>query len=158
MDGGLENRANRQWWINSCWRMCARMWREKAWMITKEKMDRQHSHTTQQPPFYDHYTALYCVSRSPPVKNWRILLVQSFTVRMPLLTATSAFGLGRRRWSSHQQCYLHRLTQRSDFRLIPADYQLAYSLPSPRFSGWSWVCQFFIDPFPAFVPEENLWV
>jgi len=29
------------------------------------------------------------------VKNWRILLVQSFTARMPLLTATSAFRLGR---------------------------------------------------------------
>jgi len=28
---------------------------------------------------------------APPVKNWRILLVQSFTARMSLLTATSAF-------------------------------------------------------------------
>ena len=36
---------------------------------------------------------------APPVKNWRILLVQSFTARMPLLTTTSTFGLGRRRWS-----------------------------------------------------------
>jgi len=36
-----------------------------------------------------------------------ILLVPSFTARMPLLTATSAFGLGRRRWSSPQQRYLH---------------------------------------------------
>ena len=45
---------------------------------------------------------------APPVKNWRILLVQSFTARMSLLTATSAFGLGRRRCSS-QQCYLHCL-------------------------------------------------
>jgi len=35
--------------------------------------------------------------------------VQSFTVCMPLLTTTSAFGLGRRRWSSPQQCYLHCL-------------------------------------------------
>jgi len=33
--------------------------------------------------------------------------MQSFTARMPLLTATSAFGLGRRCWSSPQQCYLH---------------------------------------------------
>ena len=39
----------------------------------------------------------------------RILSVQSFTVHMPLLTAISAFGLGRRRWSSPQQCYLHCL-------------------------------------------------
>ena len=35
--------------------------------------------------------------------------MQSFTARMPLLTATSAFGLGRKRWSSPQQCYLHYL-------------------------------------------------
>jgi len=32
---------------------------------------------------------------APPVKKCRIQLVQSFTARMPLLTATSAFGLGR---------------------------------------------------------------
>ena len=37
-----------------------------------------------------------------------ILSVQRFTARMPLLVATSAFGLGRRRWSSPQQC-LHCL-------------------------------------------------
>jgi len=43
---------------------------------------------------------------APPVKNWRILLVKSFTARTPLLTATSAFGLGRKRWISPQQCYL----------------------------------------------------
>ena len=30
---------------------------------------------------------------APPVKNWRILLVQSFTARMPLLTADSTFAL-----------------------------------------------------------------
>jgi len=35
--------------------------------------------------------------------------VQSFTARMPLLTAASAFGLGRRCWSSRQQCHLHCL-------------------------------------------------
>ena len=34
---------------------------------------------------------------APPVKNGKILLVQSFTARMPLMTATSAFGLGRGR-------------------------------------------------------------
>jgi len=37
---------------------------------------------------------------APPAKNWRILLVRSFTAHMPLLMATSAFGLERRRWSS----------------------------------------------------------
>ena len=41
--------------------------------------------------------------------NWSFLLVQSFAVRMPLLTATSAFGLGRRCWRSPQWCYLHCL-------------------------------------------------
>jgi len=33
---------------------------------------------------------------APKVKIWRISLVQSFTVRMPLLTATSTCALGRR--------------------------------------------------------------
>ena len=37
------------------------------------------------------------------------MLVQSFTARMPLLTATSAFGLGRRCGSSPQPCYLRWL-------------------------------------------------
>ena len=46
---------------------------------------------------------------APPVKNWRILLVKSFD--MPLLTATSTFRLGRRRWSSPRQCYLHYYTR-----------------------------------------------
>ena len=35
--------------------------------------------------------------------------MQSFTVCKPLLAATSAFILGRRRWSSRRQCYLHCL-------------------------------------------------
>ena len=39
------------------------------------------------------------------VKNWRILLVQMFTARMPLLMATSAFGLGRRRWGCNSVVY-----------------------------------------------------
>ena len=62
---------------------------------------------TQHPPFYGHYARQPALTGTP-VKNWRILLVQSFTARMPLLAATGAFGLGRRRWSS-QQCYLHCL-------------------------------------------------
>ena len=37
------------------------------------------------------------------------LLVQSFTARMPLLKANRALGLGRKRWSSPQQCYLRCL-------------------------------------------------
>ena len=38
------------------------------------------------------------------VNLWRILLEQSFTVDMPLLTATSMFGLGK--ISSSQWCYV----------------------------------------------------
>ena len=59
----------------------------------------------QQPLFYSRNTG----QLAPPVKNWRIFLVQSFTACMPLLMAASAFGLGRRHWSSPQQCYLHCL-------------------------------------------------
>ena len=55
-------------------------------------------------PFYLHQSA-------PPVKNWMILLMQSFTAGMPLLMAASAFRLRRRRLSS-QRCYL-------DSRLSP---------------------------------------
>jgi len=33
---------------------------------------------------------------APPVKNRRILLEQSFTAKMPLLSTTTAFGFGRR--------------------------------------------------------------
>ena len=40
---------------------------------------------------------------TPPVKNWTILLVQSFTAHMLLLTASSAYALGKR------CCYLHCL-------------------------------------------------
>jgi len=49
--------------------------------------------------------------------------VQSFTAHMPLPAATSAFGLGRRRWSSPQQCYLHCLRTVSLMKLC------SYSLP-----------------------------
>ena len=46
---------------------------------------------------YQHILSLcMCTSPAPPVKNWRILSVQSFTAHVPLLKATSAFGLGRR--------------------------------------------------------------
>jgi len=36
-------------------------------------------------------------------------LKQSFTARMPLMATTNTFGSRRRRKSSPQQCYLHRL-------------------------------------------------
>ena len=35
--------------------------------------------------------------------------MQSFTPHIPLLTAASAFRLGRRRWNFPQECYLHCL-------------------------------------------------
>ena len=58
--------------------------------------------TTQQPPFYGHHTGKRALAAAPPVKNWRILWLQSFIAHMPLLMATSAFRLGRRRWSYPQ--------------------------------------------------------
>ena len=47
---------------------------------------------------------------APPVMNWRILLEQSFSARMPLLTATSIIELGRRCWSSPQQHYINTVS------------------------------------------------
>jgi len=38
----------------------------------------------------------FIVTLAPPVKNWSILLEQSFTACTPLLMATSTFRLGRR--------------------------------------------------------------
>jgi len=55
--------------------------------------------TNKRPVLWPFYRST-CVTRAPPVKNWRILLVQSFTAHMPLLMATSTFVLGRRCWSS----------------------------------------------------------
>ena len=43
-----------------------------------------------------HKAILQPFQPTPSVKNWRILLEQSLTAHMPLLTAASAFGLGRR--------------------------------------------------------------
>ena len=57
--------------------------------------------SNQHPPFF---TAIIQVNAT-----LMILLVQSFTARMPLLTAISVFGLWKRCWSSPQQCYLHCL-------------------------------------------------
>jgi len=57
----------------------------------------------QQQPFYGHYAdQLVLAGTSTGGFCWC-----SFTAHMPLLTATSTFRLGRRRWSSLQECYLH---------------------------------------------------
>ena len=49
-----------------------------------------------------------CISRHR-IKKWKIMLEQSFTVHMPLLMSTCAFGLVRRCTSSPQCCYPHCL-------------------------------------------------
>jgi len=54
--------------------------------------------------------------------------VRSFTARMQLLKATSALGLGRRRWSSHQQCYLHRLRSTTNPGLISKQWSLSLGI------------------------------
>jgi len=47
------------------------------------------------PPSYGRYTGQPAFAGTP-VKNWRILLKQSLTAHIPLLTATSIFRLRRR--------------------------------------------------------------
>jgi len=46
---------------------------------------------------------------APPVKNQRILYERNFPACMSLLMAASAFGLGRRNWSSLWRCYFYQL-------------------------------------------------
>jgi len=65
-----------------------------------------HTHTHTQ-PFYSHYTV--SVLADIPVENWRILLEQISTARMPLLTANSVFRLWSRCYSPAQWHYLDHL-------------------------------------------------
>jgi len=53
-------------------------------------------------------TQLNLCQLSHALRNWMIL-EQSFTVRVPLLTVISAFWLGKTCLSSPQRCYLHHL-------------------------------------------------
>jgi len=76
---------------------------------TLQFKEQQQQQQQQQSLFYGHYTGQSALATAPPVENWKLLLVQSFTARMHLLTATSAFGLGRRRWSTPQQCSTYSL-------------------------------------------------
>jgi len=71
---------------------------------------------------------------APPFKNLKILLVQSFTARTSLLTPSSAFRLGKRRWSSYQQCYLglHCLRE-------PSKIAELIQMPFELFVRWVWV-------------------
>jgi len=52
--------------------------------------------TTTTTTIFDHYTGQPALAGTP-VKYRRTVLEHSFTARMPLLTAASALGLGRRR-------------------------------------------------------------
>ena len=65
----------------------------------------------------------------------------SFTACMQLLIATSAFGLGRRCWSSPKQCHLHCLCTicLPTSRRSPREYiKHGYRIPAQRthFSGF----------------------
>jgi len=52
--------------------------------------------------FYGHYTGQLALAGTIPV-IWKILLVLNFAAHVPLLAATSAFGLVRRCWSSVEE-------------------------------------------------------
>jgi len=65
--------------------------------------------TTTTTPFYGHYTGLPTLPGTSNKELVDFVGAKFFSACMPLLTATSASGLGRRRWSSPQQCYLHCL-------------------------------------------------
>ena len=65
---------------------------------------------------------------APPAKNWRILLKQSFIAHMPLLTATNIYGLNRRHWSFHQQCYIHHLRIIPILQLLPFEGHFSRSI------------------------------
>jgi len=54
--------------------------------------------STKQEPFYSHYTDQPVLASTRTVKNWMILLEQSFIAHVPLLMATSAIVFGRRHY------------------------------------------------------------
>ena len=67
-------------------------------------------HYTGHHVFYTHNIIIInCISRHLQLRTGGFCPCKSFTARMPLLMATNTFGLGRRRWSSPQQCYRHYL-------------------------------------------------
>jgi len=65
------------------------------------------SQTNQPPVLWPLYSST-CVSKHLQLRTAEFCWC-SFTAHMPLLMATSMFGLERRRWNSPQQCYLHCL-------------------------------------------------
>jgi len=70
-------------------------WIMKWWWVPLQLNSQlcKNSHELQLllPPFYSHYTGQRALA-STPVKKWRILLKQSLTAHMALLTATSTFS------------------------------------------------------------------
>ena len=59
-------------------------------------------------PFYGHYTGKTSISWNPQLRT-RGFCWSKVTVHMPLLMASSIYGLERRCYSSPQQCFLHCL-------------------------------------------------
>jgi len=94
----------------------------------------KYSVSTVQQPHNHRFMAIMQVNLCQPassVNNWRILLVQTFTPHLPLLMATSTFGLGRRRCSSLQQCYLYCLHTSAVSTLMIMKY-ICHSFPPYR--------------------------
>ena len=58
-----------------------------------------------RPPILQPLYKSTCISPAPPVKNWRILLVQSFTASMPLLTATTCQLTGEKSEAYLSPCF-----------------------------------------------------
>ena len=93
--------------------MCA-SWHQERQLVTKifctshTLGSREPSAKQNFPPthaihlFYGHYTGQPALAGTIPV-IWKILLVLNFAARVPLLAATSAFGLVRRCWSSVEE-------------------------------------------------------
>jgi len=77
-------------------------YREKLRCICHHENETATLQHPRQQSFYNHYTDQPLLV-SIPVKNCKILLEQSFTAHMPLLMATSTFGLGTRCYRSPQQ-------------------------------------------------------
>ena len=68
----------------------------------------QHNFMQQQPspPSYGHYTSQPALTDT---SSWELEDFVGTKFYCPHALATSVFGLGRRCWSSPQQCYLHCL-------------------------------------------------
>jgi len=94
-----------------------------------------------------------CINRHPTVKNWKILLEQSFTAHMPLMTATSTFVLRRRCQSSPRRCYPH--TAQSPYHLPRVIPRRSLSAKSERLvvtaAGF---CN--LDDLPVVQPSQSI--